>query len=126
MILNEGIYNGKKILSKESIIAMQKNYVTKDATIAYTPAEAGNWGYGFGEWVMNSPGPLLTSPNGGGEMPNSQRSLAVTSPGLFGTFPWVENEKKYCAILFTMNIKSKGRNERYKELKKLVDEAVSK
>ena len=53
-----------------------------------------------------------------------KRSNAVTSPGLFGTFPWVENEKKYCAILFTLNIKSKGRGERYKELKKMVDESL--
>lgn len=113
MILNEGEYNGKRILSKESVIAMQKNYVTKDAKIAYSPAEAGNWGYGFGEWVMD---------NATGD----KRSLAVTSPGLFGTFPWVDNERKYCAILFTMNVNNKGRGERYKALKKLVDDAVSK
>ena len=111
MILNEGNYNGKQILSKESIITMQKNYVPADATIAYTPAEAGNWGYGFGEWIMD-------------DAKGDKRSLAVTSPGLFGTFPWVDNEKKYCAILFTMNIKSKGRGDRYKALKKLVDEAL--
>lgn len=113
MILNEGEYKGKRILSKESIIAMQKNYVSKDAKIAYTPAEAGNWGYGFGEWVMDN----ATGDN---------RSLAVTSPGLFGTFPWVDNDRKYCAILFTMNINNKGRGERYKALKKLVDDAVTK
>ena len=123
MILNEGNYNGKEILSKTSVIAMQKNYVASDATIAYTPAEAGNWGYGFGEWVMDLTPSL--SKSGEGEIPDSQRSNAVTSPGLFGTFPWVDNEKKYCAILFTMNIKSKGRSERYKELKKLVDEALT-
>ncbi|RTL60314.1 MAG: class A beta-lactamase-related serine hydrolase [Sphingobacteriales bacterium] len=113
MILNEGEYNGKRILSKESIIAMQKSYVTKDARIAYSPAEAGNWGYGFGEWVMD-------------DATGDKRSLAVTSPGLFGSFPWVDNARKYCAILFTMNINSKGRGERYKALKKLVDDAVDK
>ncbi len=116
MILNEGEFNGKQIIKKSTIINMQKNYVTKDCKIAYTPAEAGNWGYGFGEWVMDSLTQTLTIGEG------VKRSNAVTSPGLFGTFPWVENEKKYCAILFTLNIKSKGRGERYKELKKLVDE----
>ncbi|MBI2730104.1 MAG: beta-lactamase family protein [Sphingobacteriales bacterium] len=112
MILNEGMYNGKRILSKESVIAMQKNYVAKNATVAYTPAEAGHWGYGFGEWVMD-------------DASGDKRSKAVTSPGLFGTFPWVDYEKNYCAILFTMNINNKGRGERYKELKKLVDEVLS-
>lgn len=113
MILNNGMFNGKQILTKESIAAMQKNYVTTKVNVIYSPNEAGNWGYGFGEWTMN-------------ENSANERSTAVTSPGLFGTFPWVDNEKKYCAILFTFNMKSKGRNERYKELKHLVDEAFNK
>ena len=71
MILQNGYYNGKQILSKECIIKMQKNYV-KDARVAYSPAEAGNWGYGLGEWVMDDA---------------VDRSNAVTSPGLFGSFP---------------------------------------
>jgi len=109
MILNEGMFNGKQILSKQTIIEMQKNRVGKDAKVVYSPTEAGSWGYGFGEWVMD-------------DATVSERSNSVTSPGLFGTFPWVDNDKKYCAILFTFNIKSKGRNERYTALKKLVDD----
>ena len=54
----------------------------------------------------------------------NSRSKAVTSPGLFGSFPWVDNEKKYVGFLLTFNLKSKGRNDRYKELKKLADEAL--
>ena len=122
MILHEGVFNGKQILSKASIIEMQKNRVIKDAVIISSPAQAGNWGYGFGEWVMESP--LLISPKGGG-IPSSQRGDAVTSPGLFGSFPWVDNKKQYAGFLMTFNLKSKGRNERYKELKKIVDEALA-
>ncbi len=113
MILNEGKFNGKQILSKQSIIDMQKNCVLQDTKVVYSPTEAGNWGYGFGEWVMD-------------DATENKRSNAITSPGLFGTFPWVDNGKKYCAILFTFNIKSKGRHERYTELKKLVDDAITK
>ncbi len=122
MVLHEGEFNGKQILSKASVIEMQKNRVTKDAVIISSPAEAGNWGYGFGEWVMDSP--LLTSPERGG-IPDSERSNAVSSPGLFGSFPWVDNKNKYAGFLMTFNLKNKGRNERYKELKKLVDEALT-
>jgi hypothetical protein len=111
MILNEGMFNDKQIISKNSIIEMQKNRVAKDAKVLYSPAEAGNWGYGFGEWVMD-------------DATGNKRSKAITSPGLFGTFPWVDNDKKYCAILFTFNIKSKGRHERYTELKSLLDEQL--
>ena len=113
MILNEGKFNGKQILSKESVAEMQRDRVTKDVVVKYTPEEAGNWGYGFGEWVMH-------------DKTNDKRSIGVSSPGLFGSFPWVDHDKKYCGFLFTMNIKNKGRNERYMELKRLVDEAVGR
>jgi CubicO group peptidase (beta-lactamase class C family) len=110
MILNKGMYKGKKVLSENSIAAMQVNY-TKDARIVYSPAQAGSWGYGFGEWVMS------TASDG-------KTSNAISSPGLFGSFPWVDYEKGYCAMLFTFNIKSKGRGEMYRELKELVDRTV--
>ena len=109
MILHDGKYNGKQVLSKSSVIKMQQNYA-KSANVIFSPAEAGSWGYGFGEWVMEEP---------------NVRSQGVTSPGLFGSFPWVDNEKKYAGFLFCFNLKNKGRNERYKELKHLVDEALN-
>ena len=113
MILNEGTFNGRKVLSKNAIIEMQKNRVTKDTKVVSSPAEAGNWGYGFGEWVMD-------------DATGERRSNAVSSPGLFGSFPWIDNEKKYAGFLFVFNIKSKGRNEKYRDLKQLVDAAVTK
>jgi len=111
MILHNGMFNGKQILSKAAIIEMQKNRVTKDAVIVSSPVEAGNWGYGFGEWVMD-------------DVSGEKRSDAVTSPGLFGSFPWVDNKKQYAGFLMTFNLKNKGRNERYKQLKKITEEAL--
>lgn len=111
MILNKGIYKGKRILSEKSILEMQVNRITPDVKIAYSPAEAGGAGYGYGEWVM-----------GGSSVNNPSRS--VSSPGLFGSFPWVNNDKKYCAFLMTFYLKSEGRNERYQELKGLIDDII--
>ena len=110
MILNDGRYNRKEVLSKASVIKMQQNYA-KDARVVYSPAEALNWGYGFGEWVMEDA---------------TERSRAVTSPGLFGSFPWIDNERKYAAVLFCFNLKNEGRGEKYKRLKELVDDAIAK
>jgi len=106
MILNKGVFNGKRILSANSIAAMQVNRRTADVKISFSPEEAGDFGYGYGEWVMDG--------------------KAVTSPGLFGSFPWVNNDKKYAAFMMTYYLKSTGRNSRYLELKNLVDEAVSR
>ncbi len=118
MILNEGEYKGKRIISKALINEMQKNRVGRDVVIMSSPEEAGTWGYGFGEWMMDSPLAIADKKDA---MPDSKRSTAVSSPGLFGSFPWVENEKKYSAFLFVYNLKNKGRNSKYKELKGIVD-----
>ncbi len=111
MMLNKGTFNGKRILSEKSVNEMQVNLLTSDVKIAYSPTEAGNFGYGYGEWVIESS--LINS-----------LSTAVSSPGLFGSFPWIDNQNKTAGFLMTFYIKSDGRNERYKELKKLVDTAV--
>ncbi len=108
MILQEGNINDRQVLSKESVEKMQYNYA-KDARVAYSPAEAGDWGYGFGEWVMDNP---------------ANRSNAVTSPGLFGSFPWVDNKRQYAGFLFVFNLKQKGRGDSYKKLKSIIDKEI--
>jgi CubicO group peptidase (beta-lactamase class C family) len=111
MILNNGLYIGKVILKKETVALMQHNY-TYTEKIMYLPEEAGNWAYGFGEWIMD-------------DAKGNTRSNVVSRPGLFGTFPWVDNKNRYAAILFTYNVKSKGRHEKYLELKTIVDTAIT-
>jgi len=105
MILNKGTFNGKRILSEKSVAEMQVNRQTSDVKIAYTPAQIDGFGYGYGEWIL-----------GDG---------FVSSPGLFGSFPWVDNHKGYAAFLMTFYLNSSGRDERYLEIKKLVDTAVN-
>lgn len=110
MILHKGVFNGKRVLSEKSVELMQQNHAL-GVKVIQSPAEAANWGYGFGEWTME-------------DAAKGKAADAVTSPGLFGSFPWVDNKKGYAALLFTFNLKSKGRNERYHALKALVDKAV--
>lgn len=110
MVLNKGRFNGRQIVSEKSIAEMEVNRMNADVTVAYTPTEAGNFGYGFGLWVI----------------PGGNNEHAYTSPGLFGSFPWVNYEKGYAAVLLTFNIKNEGRNQRYLTLKKLVEEALPK
>lgn len=104
MILNKGVYHGTRILSEKSVAEMQVNRLGQDVRIAYTPAEHGGAGvgYGYGEWIMGE---------------------AVSSPGLFGSFPWVVNGRGYCAFLMTVNLNNKGRQDREMELVRLVDGA---
>lgn len=111
MILNKGTINGKQVLSEKSVNEMQIDRITPAVKVAYSPEEAGNAGYGFGEWVLKASGPQNPTP-------------AVSSPGLFGSFPWINNDKHYAAFLMCFYIKNEGRHGRYYELKQLVDEAL--
>lgn len=110
MILNRGMCNGRRILSEASIAQMQVNRITPGVTVAYTPANAQQMGYGYGEWVF------LDAQN--------NPVNVVASPGLFGSFPWVDNNKGYCGFLMCVNLKHEGRQELYASLKKVVDEAL--
>jgi CubicO group peptidase (beta-lactamase class C family) len=118
MLLQEGEFKGKRIISKALVNEMQKNRSARDVERAYAPEEAGTWGYGFGAWIMDSPLAISEKKDA---MPVSKRGAAITSPGLFGSFPWIDNDKQYCAFLFVHNVNNKGRNTRYTELKGLVD-----
>jgi CubicO group peptidase (beta-lactamase class C family) len=68
-------------------------------------------GYGYGEWIMLNP--VTKQPTG-----------SVTSPGLFGSIPWIDNEKGYTAFLMTFYLNNQGREQRLRELKQLTDQAL--
>lgn len=111
MILNKGMFNGKRVLSEKSIALMQVDCITANVKVAYSPAEVGDFGYGYGEWVNH--GAALNSP-----------AVQVSSPGLFGSYPVIDNNKQYAAFLMTFYLKSDGRQKRYLELTQLIDEAI--
>ena len=94
-----------RVLSEQSIAEMEKNRLGPDVRIAYTPAETalGQVGYGFGEWIIGE---------------------AVSSPGLFGSLPWVDSQHGYSAFLLVFYLSDKGKQERYRDLMRLVNEAV--
>ncbi|MBV8253057.1 MAG: beta-lactamase family protein [Chitinophaga sp.] len=104
MILNKGMYNGKRILSEESVAAMQVNLLTPDIRISFSPAADVSFGYGLGEWTLGT--------------------HTVTSPGIFGSFPWVNKEKHYAGFLLGFYFQQDDRNKRYIELEKLVDQTL--
>jgi len=108
MILQKGNFNGRQILSERSLEEMQANRITPDIRIIYSPDDGGELGYALGEWVPKT-----------GEA--GQPAVWVTSPGLFGSFPWIDNQKRYAAFLMTFNLNFKERQQGYLELKKRVD-----
>lgn len=86
MIMGYGQYLGKQVLSKEAILEMEKIHFP-DLDKKYTPKATTGFGYGFGVW--------LEDPAGSGA------STAVLSPGIFGTWPYLDRCRNYSCVLIT-------------------------
>lgn len=109
MILDKGTFMGNRILSEASIAEMQ-TIQTKNIVKKYTPNVAEGYEYGLGEWIM--------------ETDDKQRGKVVGSPGLSGTWPYVDNCRKYACIFFVKNELSEQKKDLYLALKKAIDDQI--
>ncbi|WP_081168974.1 serine hydrolase domain-containing protein [Niastella populi] len=109
MILNKGVFEGKQILSAQAIAEMQKPQFTS-LPVKFTPKIAEGWHYGLGEWIQEE------DANG--------NSIVVSSPGLFGTWPYVDKCRNYAAIVLTKSLLGEQKKDIMMEFKAAVDEAV--
>lgn len=106
MILNKGMFNGKRVLSEKAITEMQ-TVRTTSSMIKYAPKAAEGFNYGFGEWIQE------TDENG--------NATVVSSPGLFGTWPMVDKCRGYACIFFTKGLLGEEKRDIYLDIKKSID-----
>ncbi|MBS0030917.1 serine hydrolase domain-containing protein [Chitinophaga sp. 22321] len=91
MVMNKGVAaNGTRVLSEAAVTAMEQPQTT-NATVAYSPYPVAllqtKGIYGIGNWRdVTGPGDVL---------------IENTSPGLFGSHPWINREKKITGFIFT-------------------------
>ena len=109
MILQKGTFKGKQIISAKTIELMQISR-TAHAKVVYTPNEAIGYEYGWGEWIL--------------EKDEVGNSTVVCSPGLFGTYPWIDVKRNYAAIVFVKNIRVKNRQKIYQEIRDAVNLSI--
>ena len=79
MLANEGDFRGTRVLSAQAVATMLADQ-TAGAALGYAPPAIGTFkGYGIGNWV---------------ELRDAEddRPLEFSSPGLFGTTPWINPE----------------------------------
>ena len=108
MLLNEGQYGGKQILSEKSVkqlILIQ----TKSGQIKYAPKSATGFNYALGSWVINE---------------HDGSAVTLASPGLFGTWPMIDLCQGYAYLVFVKNLLGEERADAHLELKRLVDEQI--
>jgi len=109
MILHKGEFRGKQIIKAKTIELMQISR-TAHVKVVYTPKEALGFEYGWGEWIL--------------EKDEVGNSTVVCSPGLFGTYPWVDLRRKYAAIVFVKNIHIKDRQKNYQQIRDAINAAI--
>ncbi len=110
MILNKGVFNGKRILSEKAIADMQTAQTTP-SMIRYAPKAAQGYNYGLGEWV------LATDENG--------KTTVVASPGLFGTWPMIDNCRGYACLFFTKGLLGEEKRDLYLDMKAVIDAQIA-
>ncbi len=109
MILNKGMYKGKKILSEKSVELMQEVQTTA-ATIKYSPKATEGYAYGFGAWITD------TTATG--------KANVVTCPSLLGTMPFVDNCRKYACVIVTKSTSGEMKKELFTNLKDEIDAVI--
>lgn len=110
MLMNNGSYKGKQVLSEESVNELKRIH-SASVNIRYAPQSADGFNYALGSWVL--------------EEGNDGFAKTLSSPGLFGTWPMVNFCKGYAYILFVKSLLGEERADVQMEIKKLIDDQFS-
>jgi CubicO group peptidase (beta-lactamase class C family) len=108
MLLNKGKSNGKQILSEASVEELFRIH-TKASDIKYAPKSAAGLNYALGSWVIEE---------------NDGKSIALASPGLFGTWPMIDRCRGYASLVLVKSLLGEERAEIHGELKTAIDEQL--
>jgi CubicO group peptidase (beta-lactamase class C family) len=109
MLLNGGVFNGKRILSEAAIETMMKSSSTQ-GMIKETPVILEGKNYAVGQWILG------TDVNG--------KTTTVACPGLFGTWPLIDYCRKYAFLIFTPGDASSEKKELMASFKEIIDNQI--
>jgi CubicO group peptidase (beta-lactamase class C family) len=109
MLLNNGKFNGKQVLSEKSVQEIFK-VQTGAAKIVYTPPVAQGSSCGLGCWLQ--------------EKDASDNGVLVNCPGISGTWPWIHRGKGYAALIFTKGELPDQQRAVFEEIRGLIESAI--
>jgi CubicO group peptidase (beta-lactamase class C family) len=109
MLLNKGMFENKRILSEEAIAEMQKIQAV-DLPVKWAPDALKGFQPGLGVWIQESD--------------NDGKATVVSSPGLFGTYPYVDYCRNYAAIIITGKLLGEQKKDFALQFKDYIDEEI--
>lgn len=109
MLLNKGMFNGKRILSENAIAAMQAAQTTPDL-LKYVPEVMTGSNYGLGEWILRT----------------DTRGIATTvaCPGLFGCWAQIDYCRGMAVVFLTKSMEKEEKVKVYQEIISAVEELI--
>lgn len=108
MLLHNGKYNGKQILSEESVKEMRRMQ-TSDGTVKFGPRALTGVNYALGSWVLE---------NKDGE------ATALLSSGIFGIYPVVDWCRGYAFLFLPKELLKEQEAETIQQIKGAIDGKV--
>lgn len=109
MILNNGEYNGKRILSKEAVAEMEK-IQADPLPVKSSPKTTQGFIYGFGVWIQ--------------ERDKNGNAKVISSPGMHGTWPYIDRCRKYVCVIFTRQLDAEQNQQLFLEIKEEIEKSI--
>ncbi|MBC7587504.1 MAG: beta-lactamase family protein [Chitinophagaceae bacterium] len=109
MLLNKGMFNGRRILSEASITEMETPQMTQ-GLVKYTPKATEGFDFGLGTIIQ--------------EKDANGKATVISSPSFYGSFSMIDLCRGYIFILFTKDIPNETRKEIYTDFKASIDKVV--
>lgn len=109
MIMNKGMFNGKKVLSEKSVNYLLEHQFS-ESRVRYNPELTKGWSYAAGSWIEEDNG-------------NSWRNI-YSGASAQGTWPWIDLKRKYIGIVLPVSPLNIQKRELYMQIRSGVESAI--
>jgi CubicO group peptidase (beta-lactamase class C family) len=109
MILNKGMFMGKRILSEEAITQML-TIRTTPAMMKYIPKGMETYSFGLGQWIM--------------EADEKGTGTLLAAPGFEGSWPMIDICRGYALVIFTKGDLNEEKKKIYMDIKGSIDALI--
>ena len=109
MLVNKGIFEGKRILSEKSVNEIETMQFS-DLPIKYTPKLSEGLHSGLGSWIMTEE--------------SGNKDTLYLSPNFLGIYPYINVCRKYAAILILPNASGEMKQEFFTSFRGIIDSQI--
>jgi len=106
MLLNKGMFKGKRIMSEKAISMLEQADI-EPAAIKYAPKLVAGLAYAPGAWIL--------------ERDAAGKPTCLTSPSLAGIWPVLDLCRGYASIIFVKTVQTDGGKQLFDNIKKTID-----